>query len=202
MNAFSAADAQEFLGTLGLFLSFVKGTRCDPICAVGLDSDGTRVWESWSSPREPAHGVQSWFDEMTSAQMTDLFPRFAKQRTQKDWHRALRESIYWYLNANNSFRGIDAGIILSQAAIERLSYEYVVEDKKLLSANGFKDLRSSDKFRLLFSSLELPLGIPHTTTRLTTSSTKEHWVDAPHALTEIRNSVVHRALPSASFQGA
>jgi hypothetical protein len=113
--------------------------------------------------------------------------------TDDDWCEALHEVIYWYLNANNSPRGIDAGIILTQASIERLSYEYSVKDKRLLTVKGFKDLWASDKFRLLFSSLGIPLDIPATTPTLQSLaiSGQMNWIDAPHAITEIRNSLVH-----------
>ncbi|MDQ3017740.1 MAG: hypothetical protein M3R25_13600, partial [Bacteroidota bacterium] len=83
-----------------------------------------------------------------------------------DWRGALREIIYWYLNANFPFRGNEAGIILTQAAIERLSYEYAVKDKRLVTADGFKNLWASDKFRLLFSYLRIPLDIPLATSEL------------------------------------
>jgi hypothetical protein len=110
---------------------------------------------------------------------------------QDDWREAIHEIIYWYLNANLSSRGIDAGIILTQAAIERLSYEYAVKDKRLLSVNGFKDLCASDKYRLLFSLLKIPIEIPKETPALEKLANKFNWIDAPQALTEIRNSLVH-----------
>lgn len=75
-----------------------------------------------------------------------------------EWREALDEAIYWYLNANQSSRGIDAGIILTQAAIERLSYEFSVKYKRLFTVNAFKALWASAKFRLLFSSLGIPLN--------------------------------------------
>ena len=127
--------------------------------------------------------------------MVYLFPGFMTRWENGDWREALREVIYWYLNANQSSRGIDAGIILAQAAIERLSYEFVVKDGRLLLANGFKGLSASDKFRLLFSSLNLPLEIPHETAELLTLAAKDkmNWMDAPQALAEIRNSLVHPA---------
>jgi hypothetical protein len=110
-----------------------------------------------------------------------------------DWRDALEEVIYWYLNANFPERGIDVGIILTQAAIERLAYEYTVKDKRLLLSKGFKDLVASDKFRLLFSSLGLPLDIPKETPEIAKLSKVRgfNWQDAPHALTEIRNSLIH-----------
>jgi hypothetical protein len=188
---FSGKDAQECLSALRFFLSFAKGGWCEPICAVGFDASGNRVWESWSSPREPWHVPLSWFDPHNGSQLATFFPGFMKRWENNDWREALHEVIYWYLNANFSFRGIDTGIILTQAAIERLSYEYAVKDKRLLTANGFKDLWASDKFRLLFSSLGIPLEIPKETPEIEKLAKKFSWLDAPHALTEIRNSLVH-----------
>lgn len=123
--------------------------------------------------------------------MTTLFPEFIKKWRSSDWSEAFHEVIYWYLNANFSSRGIDAGIILTQAAIERLSFEYAVKSKKLVTVNGFKALWASDKFRLLFSSLDIPILIPQDTPAIEALSKQFNWVDAPHALTEIRNSLVH-----------
>jgi len=188
---FSGKDAQECLGALRFFLSFAKGGWCEPICAVGFDASGNRVWESWSSPREPWHVSLSWFDPHNGSQLATLFPGFMKRWENDDWREALHEVIYWYLNANFSSRGIDTGIILTQAAIERLSYEYAVKDKRLLTVNGFKDLWASDKFRLLFSSLGIPLEIPKETPEIEKFAKKFNWLDTPHALTEIRNSLVH-----------
>ncbi|ROQ92177.1 hypothetical protein [Desulfosoma caldarium] len=190
---FTGRDADGCLHALRFFLSFAKGGWCEPICAVGFDAFGNRVWESWSSPRHPWQNFLSWFNPHQGSQLSTLFPGFMKRWANDDWREALREVIYWYLNANDSSRGIDAGIILTQAAIERLSYEYSVKEKKLLTSKGFKDLWASDKFRLLFSSLRIPLDIPPETPRLQSlaSAGQMNWLDAPHALTEIRNSLVH-----------
>ena len=190
---FSGKNADECLLALRFFLSFAKGSWCNPICAVGFDVSGNRIWESWSSPKEPWHASLSWFDPHNGSQLEMLFPYFMKEWANDDWREALHEAIYWYLNANFSSRGIDAGIILTQAAIERLSYEYAVKDKRLLTAKGFKDLWASDKFRLLFSSLEIPLDIPGGIPELQrlAADGRLNWLDAPHALTDARNSLVH-----------
>jgi hypothetical protein len=190
---FTGKDANEFLTAVRFFLSFAKGCWCEPSCAVGFDASGNRVWESWSSPREPWSTPPSWFDPQNSSQLATLFPGFMTRWANDDWREALIEVIYWHLNANNSSRGIDTGIILTQAAIERLSYEYAVKDKRLLTVKGFKDIWASDKFRLLFSSIGLPLDIPIETPELKklASNSPMNWLDAPHALTEIRNSLVH-----------
>lgn len=190
---FSGQDAGEFLNALRFFLSFAKGCWCEPICPVGFDSDESRVWEYYSSPRETWYVPMSWFDPHHSSQLKKLFPDFMRRWSNSDWRQAFQEVIYWYLNANQTSRGIDAGIILTQAALERLSYEFSVQEKKLITVNGFKDLWASDKFRLMFSSVNIPLGIPSETPDLHSMSSDSslNWLDAPHALTEIRNSLVH-----------
>jgi len=109
----------------------------------------------------------------------------------ESWQTAFRDVIYWYLNSNFSPRGIDAGIILTQAAIERLSFEYSVRSKKLRTMEDFKNLRASDKFRLFFSSLDIPNEVPSNLSTLQELSRQFNWLDAPHAFTEVRNSLVH-----------
>jgi len=188
---FLAEDADDCLYALQYFLSFAKGSWGEPVCAVGFDASGNRVWESWASPKEPGQTPLSWFDSRTSEQLITLFPLFMKCWENDNWRETLHEVIYWYLSANQSSRGIDTGIILMQAAIERLAYEFVVRDKLLLTKQGFKDLRASDKFRLLFSSVKIPLDIPAETPEVTKLAKQFNWQDSPHALTEIRNSLIH-----------
>ena len=188
---FSGKEAAEKLRALRFFISFAKGIWCEPVCAVGFDKSDNRIWESWLSPRESWHSPISWFDPHHCEQLANLFSGFMMRWDDENWRDALREVIYWYLNANYSPRGIDAGIILTQAAIERLSYEYAVKDKKLIEAKGFKDLRASDKFRLLFSSLDISIDIPIDVPKLKELAQQFNWLDAPHTLTEVRNSLVH-----------
>jgi hypothetical protein len=188
---FSGKEAKECLVALNYFLTFAKGGWCNPVCAVGYDVSANRVWELWSSPRESWRESSVWFDSHNSEQLRNLFPLFMSQWENEFWCEALREIIYWYQHSNNDHRGIDTGIILTQTAIERLSYEYSVKDKRLLSLKGFKELRASDKFRVLFSSLGIPLEIPEETPEMGKFAEKSNWLDAPHALTEIRNSLVH-----------
>lgn len=192
-SEFSGKEADESLRAIRYFLSFARGAWCEPSCAVGFDDSKARVWESWSSPRDSWRQPSSWFDPHHCEQLAELFPGFMARWADDDWAEAFREVIYWYLNSNDSSRGIDAGIILTQAAIERLCYEYAVRERRLIEVSGFKDLRASDKFRLLFSSLDIPIDIPSALTEMTAIGMQFNWLDSPHALTEMRNSLVHPA---------
>src|SRR5450830_543202 len=142
-SLFSGATANEVLKDLRLFFSFAKGNWCE-FLSVGFDNYETKVWESWSSPREPWRSSLSWFDPHHTDQLVRLFPGFFNRLDDENWREAIREAVYWYI-LSNSTHGIDAGIILSQAAIERLSFEYLVNDKRLLKKRVFKDLSASDR---------------------------------------------------------
>ncbi len=196
-SSFEGKTAEDMLTVLRTFLSFSKGMWCNPCLAVGFDNEENRVWEAWNSPRGHWDRPPSWFDPHHCEQLVNLFPSFLTKWENESWQEALSEVIYWYLSSNCSTLGrgigIDAGIILTQAAIERLSYEYAVKTKRLITVNGFKDLRASDKFRLLFSSLGISIDISSQTPNLQKLALAREikWLDAPHALTEVRNSLVH-----------
>ena len=194
-SSFDGKTAGEMLTVLRFFLSFSKGLWCNPCLAVGFDDKEKRVWEAWSSPQGHWAKPSSWFEPHHCDQLVSLFPGFLAKWENESWQEALREVIYWYLSSNCSTLGrgigIDAGIILTQAAIERLSFEYAVRYKRLIEAEGFKKLKASDKFRLLFSSLDIPIDIPASLPELQKLAKKVNWIDAPQAITEVRNTIVH-----------
>lgn len=187
----SQKEASDTLNMIRFFLSFAKGSWCAPVCSVGYDSQLSKVWEQWNAPNN-SRPNPSWFDAH-KGKLDVLFPLFVKVWNDESWQEAIREALYLYFHSNYHSESIptDIGIILSQSAIERLSYEFVVKHKTLLTVDGFKGLRASDKFRILFSSLGLPLDIPDETPELKQQASSASWADAPHAITEIRNSIIH-----------
>lgn len=190
---FSGAEASQFLIMLNHFLSFARGAWVEPVCPVGFNRANERVWAEWSTPHNAWNSNDTWFDAHHATQLETLFPLFLRLWQRPGWHDTLHEVLYWHLNANDSHRGIDPGIILTQNALERLAFEYVVRDRGMLESQGFKDLRASDKLRLLLASLDIPVGIPEELTHLRKLADQRDikWKDLPHALTEFRNSLVH-----------
>ncbi|MBD3821423.1 MAG: hypothetical protein IE914_04055 [Thiotrichales bacterium] len=59
----------------------------------------------------------------------------------------------------------------------------------MITGKGFKDLWASDKFRLLLSTLSIPNQLENSNLEQIAKSHK--WLDLAHAVTEIRNSIVH-----------
>lgn len=185
----SGKEAIETLHALQYFFSFAKGAWCNPVCAVGFDLSENRVWESWSSPiyscSQNLSQPKSWFDAYHSEQIENLFPGFMNHWNDQKWNDTFQKGIYWYLSANIS--RTDAGIILTQSALERLSYEYF----KGKTGAPTDSASASYKLRQLFSSLNIPIDITENTPDLKKMGDKWKWDDAPHALTEMRNYLVH-----------
>ena len=148
----------------------------------------------------------SWFDSHAGEALAEVFSGFMKLWKDELWNRPVQECLYWYLAANEpgTGGGIDAGLILTQTALEKLAWTYCVKYKKMVSARAFGHggLYASDKLRLLLSSLNIPLAIPDALSALvkppphTKNLKGGKWDDALHALTEVRNSIVH---PDAKF---
>lgn len=194
-KCFSGKDASEQCHLLDNFLSFVIGAKCTPVCGVGFDAAGTITWKNFASPRTPKPPY-SWFNPFQASQAEILFPLFAKRWQQsEEWKDCLHSAIYWYLQANT--RGgspsIDAAIILAQAALERLAHHHLVVDRKMISPEGLDRLKASDRLRLLFSSLNIPVEICASTPEIEKAAPSFKWLDAPHAITDIRNELIHPA---------
>ena len=136
----------------------------------------------------------SWFHGRDPKPLIDLFPGFMRRWTLDKWQEALREAISWYVSANQSSRGIDGGMIFAQTAMERLTYEYCVCEKIYVRTKGFKGLPAADQYRMLLSSLSIPLDIPSSATSLVAAARSHNWEDGPQALTELRNDLVHGGL--------
>ena len=192
-KTFSVEDAKQQILMLTEYLSFVKGSSIWVVCDVGFDANGNRVWESWCAPRlgDPTYSWPDWF---RAKQVEELFPLFVTRWNQSEaWRDCLRHAIYWYNQANTGSGqpGIDSALILVQAALELLSHHRMVVDRVMISSDGFRKLNASDKLRMLLSGLGIPIDIPTSMPKIRDVARRHHWCDAPHAVTEIRNALVH-----------
>jgi hypothetical protein len=193
-SAFSSEQLDELLICLQHFLSFALGRWAGVALPIGFDTADNRVFEQCGmgiTADGGWNGSSSWFDAHHAELLSQVFPGFWSLWTNDLWHRPLTHVLYWYLGASDRRVGIgvDSGLILAQTALELLSWTYCVLDRKVVSSSEFKSRRLSaaDKLRRLLSLLSIPQQIP--AEFLATQDQK--WTDGPHAVTYIRNSLVH-----------
>ena len=189
-GTFAGQSVNDFLTALHLYLSFARGFWSSPNLAVGYTGRGKSTWTQWGAGQcSRWRSVRSWFDGRHGSLLAEAFPGFLRRRNQELWRAPIMKAIALYLASNTPH--VDTGIVLTQTALELLSWVYVVKEQKLISAAGFNDLRSSDRLRLLCSSLGMPLSIPACLKEMAKAGKPKKWLDAMHAITEIRNSIVH-----------
>ena len=208
-TAFSGDEANKFFVKFADFLSFVRGFRVPVLLFVGYDANNDRVWEYWNSSGGSSwQGVNSWCPTEEAVKLVKLLPGFLDWW--QKWDESERIALYWYLEAN-SVSSIEQTIILTQVALELISWVVLVEKEKTISMNGFDKLPASDKLRILLSRFRIPLNLPPKISPLSPSLAasfipKRHilqdlvnlaseknnkWVDGLHAFTEMRNGLVH-----------
>lgn len=192
-STFTDVELDDIIHCLHAFLSFVLGRWAGVTLPVGFDKAEKKVFEEWGwrlTAADDWHGSKSWFDEHHAELMTEVFPGYYALWKNDLWRTAIWKATYWYVLANGS--NSDSGLILAQTALELLAWTYCVEDRKMVSPGPFDKLPAADKFRILASTLDIPLALPSHLKALNTPRPGSGvWQDAMDAITGIRNSLVH-----------
>ena len=134
---FSVEEVDSLLEALRMFLCFVRGNYCSVALVEGEDELGEWTWVRWG-----AHHVESWMPGGSwilwnpgSDIMAELFPKFVSLfESGVQPRETLARAIDWYLQSNES--AIHVGLILTEAALERLSY-HVLGRKRTESTGLF-----------------------------------------------------------------
>lgn len=200
-SEFSGRDAVDILTALDHYLWFVAGTRFELCCPVGTEANGQHVWAWWSSPRRWEEGNLSWLDRRNPDQVGKLFPDFMDRWRRANWSDALQAIVYWYGLANDSARGIDAGIVSAQTALERLAFECCVVEWGLMSPEEFRRRPAVDLVRTLLGRLRIPVTLPVSASALSAvgPTGNSRWMDGAQAVTKIRNELAHGGRIRAGF---
>jgi len=186
------ATSREMLHALAYFFAFIQGAWAPPLFASGT-ADSTVCWREWYHryhQRWQSH-FPSWFDQTSAECMPQLFPGFMARWESKEWQDTLRSAIYWYVQCNRDGFGIDGALILAQAALERLAWTYVVEDRGLVSAAAFKKLPADDQLRLFLTSVGIPVELTEHSPELRRHAKEHNWADGAKAIVEVRNALIH-----------
>ena len=184
-NTFSVKDVEDILSGLGKFLSFTHGVYSGLTLIEGEDRNGNKTWIQWGcSPY-----TKPWRDNQSKTMIiqtegwdfiSDVFPEFWVQFTRgDDWKRTIIRAIDWYLISNES--ALHVGIIITQAALERLSYQIL----------GQKKGNTGEFIRDTLKKLNLDPQIPSSCSKLKKIQKANNLAHGPHTLIEIRNDFVH-----------
>jgi hypothetical protein len=177
---FTLAEVEHQLSALRLLLSFACGRWTAPLLPTGLDLNRVPVWQRWRVPLiDSGISVFTWFGRDHAECLSSVFSGLVDKSADLTWKTPISHAIYWFVRANSNAAGADGSLILSHAALENLSWTYLVESTRTLSRSKFKMRPAADKIRLLLSSSGIPTAVPKSLPELATSVQARGWVDGP-----------------------
>ena len=191
-KSFSVNQVPPLMELLRLFLSFARGANCGLTLVVGMNDKGQRVWETWSASRpSPWSGERSWFDHDHGMTLAELFPGFYRRLWKAPGHDPLKMALQWYL-LSNEIRSLEGGIVLNQAALERLSQELVEAQ-----GNRKEGVWIADALKKASICVDIPPQLQN----LRKFMKRRSFANGPRTLVEIRNDLIHsnmklKTLPS------
>jgi hypothetical protein len=120
--------AQEVLGLLHDALSFAAGRWTAPVFVEGLADSGETVWKLWGTGRlRPDFTTEgTWFDLHHGDALANIVSGLFSLRKSPERAGAFHTALYWYVRSGTDAAGVDGGLILLQAALERLSWQHCV----------------------------------------------------------------------------
>ncbi|MCY3614748.1 MAG: hypothetical protein OXH03_06600 [Bacteroidetes bacterium] len=185
---FEVNEAKKLLSALQTFLSFSCGRACGFPLVEGKDRRGQNSWVRWGS-----HYVHPWNYQHSLLCRHDydiilqsLFPKFLVLFENDKWANVLVRVINYYLESNTVLMR-EVGIISAQIALELLSYQISHEHRKYKN----KKEAAGISIQKALEELDIATNIPEHCESLRKLKRIYKWKNGPHALTDIRNDIVH-----------
>ena len=182
-------ESKKIMNALNAYLSFLNGKRVSTLFIHGVFQDKT-IWFDYSNYHVDIHGfVPSWTTGRFTEGYNDLWKEFYLM-----WQKnkeVLDTAIHWYLECNKGSGFVEGSIIMAQTALELLYNWYIVENKKLIIGNDSENINAANKIRLLIAQLDVDFTVPKRFGALQKYLKSEKLTDAPQAIVQIRNAIVH-----------
>jgi hypothetical protein len=190
---FQVSETAQLFACLSYFLSFARGLWCAPIVVEGLGAARSPIWTEWRSGalitdwRTPS----SWFPLLDTDEISSAFDGFCGLWERPSWNQALRESIYWFLDANLNAGAIEGSLILAHATLERLTWTYIVGELGLFTPKNFDGLGSEKRIEALLTQLKIPRAVPRSLRALVAWGRRQGVRHGPGVIARLRNKLVH-----------
>ena len=179
---FTVEEVERLLMALRTFLSFARGTSCSLALVEGKDHIGQRSWVRWGAHHVAPGNSRKllfWRADGEDDIHSQLFPRFWCLFDSRDeWKKTILRTIDWYLQSNEVSPYV--GLILTSAALERLSFQVL--------GRGTNGARTGEFIENALEKLDIESQLPNSCKSL---KEVKNWKNGPHALTAVRNDLVH-----------
>jgi len=190
-GTYSDETIDDLVSAMSFLFSFIRGAPCGPILPQGYLGDDLH----WSDIRHwhvgQSGSIHNWAPRNSIIELDAFFTGFMNLWNDDEWNSPLRRAMHWYTEVNKKELPADSIIVLSQVALEMLSWVYLVERKNIFNYNTFKKKHAHEKLRDLLDQLSIDSMIPGHLKELTKLIDSKWSMDGPESLTRIRNAIVH-----------
>lgn len=187
---FSPGEAQEMLGALHWFLSFVRGAWTSPAVLIGETTRRQATWQLLTAGRTDAwsDGFR-WCDWTAWESAQEAYKGYMSLWSQSEWQQGLPVAIGLYMSANKP-NPIETAIIAAQTGLELLGWLCFVETRKIPASHWRGTTYPAHrKIRQLLALANVDPGIPSRLTSL--PALNRQWNDGPAVVSGVRNRLVH-----------
>ena len=187
---FDSSTAADVLFGWQLAMSLALGRWVAPALPVGIDGRGRRVWEQWAPWRcDAIRGQGSWWDTHTADDLSEFFDGYMRAYLDPQQRPVVRYVAMYLVSANHSGTTAEGKVMLAQAGLEYLAWVSLVLSGRL-SPRDYKDMKASERLRLLLDEARIPLAVPSGLDGLAAMAV-HHGFDGPEATAWVRNRLVH-----------
>lgn len=192
----SPSRIRELLEGLHAFFGLLRGAWCGPFFPRGYSS-GKVAWEQFGAwvadqPRE----VESWLPVRHQLSVGGLFATFITMWESTAWHQPLINAVSWYVASNDPRTSMEGSLVMSQVALEMLSWVVLVEVEALYKHEQFDRLSAHRRLRKLLAHLRIGNQVPRHMSDLENLAGSTLKTDAPGSVVRIRNALVHSTIES------
>lgn len=186
------STVQDLLYCFNTFITFINGRRTSALFIQGITENVVK-WTDYSSYKiDPYKWVRTWSNSTSIEAFSALWKHFRLiWKRSPDDKNFLVSSIHWYVEANSNAAYWEGSIILAQTALELIYNWWIVENKKMMLGKDSDNISAANKIRRILSQIDLSGSIPSTLTELQKFKKSRNAIDAPDAIVEIRNAIVH-----------
>ncbi len=185
-------DIKDTLHCLDTFLSFLNGRRTSALFIHGV-YDNQTIWCDYTNYHtDNFKTVPTWPQRHSVIGLNELWQKFSTIWKDNDDKNFLTTIIHWYVEANGHAGFSEGSIIMAQTALELLYNWWIIENKKLIVGKDSENINASNKIRLLLSQLNISHSVSKSFTYLQSFiNESKDIIDAPDAVVQIRNAIVH-----------
>jgi hypothetical protein len=195
----SAQEAESILEMLYFWFGLLRGGWAGPLFPQGINADQAVVWRQFASWRlRGSRRVSTWLPERRPLDLSSAFRGFAQRWNDAAWRDPLTTSIAWFVEANTPGTTPESRIVLSQVALELLSWVLLVESQRLHHQKDFEVLSAAGRIRALLHHIGVPTTVPDYLSRLQPLCDDDAF-DGPGVITKVRNALVHSTKRKRTF---